>query len=129
MIEIRWDEETDEIEIAGTTQELQHVYRSILHLAQTNGNQITIPAAIDFDPAPYSSCLNSITIRKSEDLIKVLIAIDHLKMHGSPKNLEIFAGWFNCEDDTAHYHCHFEYYPGNDLVHPDSLPLVISARS
>jgi hypothetical protein len=129
MIEIRWDEETNEIEMAGTTQELQLVCHSILHLAQTNEAQITIPAAIDFDPAPYSSCLNSTTICKSEDLIKVAIDIDHLKIHGSPKNLEIFADWFNCKDDTAHYHCHFEYHLGNDLIHPDSLPLVISARS
>jgi hypothetical protein len=129
MIEIRWDEETNEIEMTGTPQELQLICRSILHLTQTNETQITIPTAIDFDPAPYSSCLNSITICKSEDLIKVAIKTDRLEIHGSPKNLEIFADWFNCEDDTAHYHCHFEYYPGNDLIHPDSLPLVISARS
>jgi hypothetical protein len=113
----------------GTPRELQLICRSILHLTQTNANQITIPAAIDFEPAPYSSCLNSITICKSEDLIKVAIKIDRLEIQGSPKNLEIFADWFNCEDDTSHYHCHFEYYPGNDLIHPDSLPLVISVRS
>jgi hypothetical protein len=129
MIEIRQDEETNEIEMTGTPQELQLICHSVLHLAQTNEVQITIPTAIDFDPAPYSSCLNFATIYKSEDLIKVTINLDHLEIHGSPKNLEIFAGWFNCEDETAHYHCHFEYYPGNDLIHPDSLPLVISARS
>jgi hypothetical protein len=129
MIKIKCDKKTNEIEMAGTPQELQLVCRSILHLTQTNETQITISAAIDFDPAPYSNCLNSITICKSEDLIKVTIAIDRLEIHGSPKNLEVFADWFNCEDDTAHYHCHFEYYPGNDLIHPDSLPLVISMRS
>jgi hypothetical protein len=129
MVEIRWDKETNEIETTGTQQELQLICRSIIHLTQTNVNQITIPAAIDFDPTPYSSRLNFITICKSENLIKVAIEVDHLKIHGSPKNLQIFADWFNCEDDTSHYHCHFEYYPGNDLIHPDSLPLVISARS
>jgi hypothetical protein len=129
MIEIRWDKETNEIEMAGTLQDLQHVCRSILHLTQTNETQITIPAAINFDPAPYSNCLNFIAISKNEDLIKVAVAIDRLEIHGSPKNLEVFADWFNCEDDAAHYHCHFEYYPGNDLIHPDSLPLVISVRS
>ncbi len=77
----------------------------------------------------FYDCLNFIAISKNEDLIKVAIMIDHLEIKGSPKNLEVFADWFNCEDDAAHYHCHFEYYPRNDLIHPDSLPLVISVRS
>jgi hypothetical protein len=130
MIEIRWSEETNEIEVGGTPQDLQYVRQSILHLIhQTDETQIIISAAIDFDPSPYSSRLSFLVIDKSENLIRVQLAADCLDVRGNPKNLEVFADWFDFESNMSQYHCHFDYYPGNDLISPDSLPLVISVKS
>jgi hypothetical protein len=54
---------------------------------------------------------------------------NQLEIEGSPEKLEVFADWFDFKAETSHYHCHFEYYPGDTCVAPDSLPLVISVRS
>jgi hypothetical protein len=62
MIEIRWSDETNEIDLGGTLEDLQYVRQSILHLLQIDKVQSVIPAAIDFDPAPYSGKF----IQKSE---------------------------------------------------------------
>jgi hypothetical protein len=130
MIEIRWSEETNEIELGGTPQDLQYVRQSILHLVhQTDETQITISAAIDFDPSPYSSRLSCLVIDKSENFIRVQIAANCLEVRGNHQNLEVFADWFDFESNMSQYHCHFEYYSGNEWISPDSLPLVISVQS
>jgi hypothetical protein len=129
MIEIRWSKETNEIDLEGTPEDLQYVRQSILHLLQTDEAQAVIPAAIDFDSAPYSGRLSSLVIQNSEGSTRVSVVVDCLEVQGNSKHLESFADWFNFEANQSHYHCHFEYYPDNEWIHPDSLPLVISVRS
>jgi hypothetical protein len=129
MIEIRWHEETNEIDLGGTPQDLQYIRQSILSLIQTNEAQVDISAAVDFDPAPYSNRLSFLMIRKSKGATKVAIVTDRLEVEGDPKKLEVFADWFDFEADASHYHCHFEYYPGDTWIDPDSLPLIISVLS
>ena len=130
MIEIRWSKETNEIELGGTLQDLQYIRQSILHLIhQTDRTQIIISTAIDFDPSPYSSRLSFLVIDKSENFIRVQIAADYLEVRGNPKKLEVFADWFDFESNLSQDHRHFEYYPGNELISPDSLPCVISVQS
>ena len=130
MIEIRWSEETNEIDLSGTPQDLQYIRQSILHLIhQTDQTQIIISTAIDFDTSPYSSRLSFLVIDKSENFIMVQVAANCLEVRGNPKNLEVFADWFDFESNVSQYHCHFEYCPGNELISPDSLPLVISVQS
>jgi hypothetical protein len=126
VIKIRWNKETNEIELGETPEDLQYVRQSILHLLQTNMVQAVISADIDFDPAPYSDILSSLVIQKSEGSTKVAIVADYLEVKGNPKCLESFADWFDFEANQSNYHCHFEYYPDNEWIHPDSLPLVIS---
>jgi hypothetical protein len=65
----------------------------------------------------------------SEGSTRVKIVADYLEVKGSFKHLESFADWFDFEANQSQYHCHFEYYPGNEWIYPDSLPLVISVRS
>ena len=129
MIEIRWHEETNEIDLGGTSQDLQHVRQSILGLIQANETQISISVAVDFNPAPYSECLGSLIIRKGKGATKVAIVANPLEIEGDSEKLEAFAGWFDFQADVSPYHCHFEYYAGNIWIDPDSLPLVISVRS
>jgi hypothetical protein len=129
MIEIRWSNETNEIELGGTLEDLQYVRQSILRLLQINEVQAVVPAAIDFNPAPYSDKLSSLMIRKSKGSTLVTIVANYLEVKGNSNHLGSFADWFNFEANQSHYHCHFEYYPGNEWIHPDSLPLTISARS
>jgi hypothetical protein len=129
MIEIRWDKETNEIELSGTPQEFQHIRQSILHLIRENETQISLSTASNFDPAPYSGCLTFLIICKSEGPTRISISTDRLEVTGNHKNLEAFADWFDFEDDLSDYHCHFDYYPGTDWISPDSLPIVISVRS
>jgi hypothetical protein len=129
MIEIRWSNATNEIELGGTLEDLQYVRQSILRLLQIDEVQAVVPVAIDFNPAPYSDKLSSLVIRKSEGSTLVTIVANYLEVKGNSNHLESFADWFNFEANQSHYHCHFEYYPGNEWIHPDSLPLIISARS
>jgi hypothetical protein len=129
MIEIRWSKETNEIDLGGTPEDLQYVRQSILHLLQADEVQSVISAAIEFNPEPYSGRLSSLVIKKSEGSTKVAIVVDYLEVQGNSKHLESFADLFSFEANQSHYHCHFEYYPGNEWIHPDSLPLVISVRS
>jgi len=129
MIDIRWHKETNEIDLEGTSQDLQFIRQSILNLIQADETQIIISAADDFDPAPYSDCLSFLVIRKSKGSTKVAVVTNRLEIEGDSERLEAFAGWFDFEADVSHYHCHFEYYPGDTWVDPDSLPLVISVRS
>jgi hypothetical protein len=126
MIEIRWSGATNEIELRGTPEDLQYVRRSILQLLQTDEVQAIIPAAIDFDPYPYSGKLNSLVIYKSESSTIVTMVANYLEVKGNYNHLESFADWFDFEANQSHYHCHFEYYPDNEWIHPDSRPLIIS---
>jgi hypothetical protein len=128
MIEIRWNEKTSEIDLGGTPEDLQYIRQSILRLIRTGEVQISISANLDFEPAPYSSRLSFLIIRKSVGFTKVIIATDHLEVKGNPDNLATFAEWFDFEDSVSNYHCHFDYYEGNEWIAPDSLPLVISVR-
>jgi glycerate kinase len=129
MIEIRWHKETNEIDLGGTPQDLQYVRQSILSLIQADETQISISVAADFNPALYSGRLSSLIIRKSKGATKVSIVTNQLEIEGNSEKLEAFADWFDFEADVSHYHYHFEYYPGDTWVDPDSLPLVISVRS
>ncbi|MCY7286385.1 MAG: hypothetical protein LH679_23805 [Cyanobacteria bacterium CAN_BIN43] len=99
-------------------------------MIQADETQVDVSAAVDFDPAPYSSRLSFLIIRKSKRSTKVAIVTDRLDVEGEPEKLEVFADWFDFEADASHYqyHCHFEYYPGDRWIDPASLPLVISVR-
>lgn len=128
MIEIRWSEKINEIELRGTLQDLQNVRQSILDLLQTDEVQINISANVNVEPAPYSSRLSFITIRKGIGSTKVTVATEHLEVAGNPDCLAKFAEWFDFEGSESNCHCHFDYYEGNEWIAPDSLPLVISVR-
>jgi glycerate kinase len=129
MIEIRWHKKTNEIDLGGTSQDLQYVRQSILSLIQATETQVSISVATDFNPAPYSDRLSSLIIRKGKGATKVAIVTNQLEIEGNFEKLEAFADWFDFEADGSDYHCHFEYYPGDTWVDPDSLSLVISVRS
>lgn len=129
MIEIRWNEKTNEINLGGTLQNLRYVRQSILHLIETDEIQVNISANVNFDPAPYSSLLSFLTIRKGVGSIRVTIATDCLEIEGDIAKLAVFAEWVNFEDSAFNYHCHLDYYEGNEWIAPDSLSLVISVRS
>lgn len=110
----------------GTLQALQCVRQSIIRLLQTSEMHISISANVDFDPAPYSSCLSFLNIRKSVGSTRVAIATDSLELEGDPDCLARFAECLNFEDSLFNSHCHFDYYEGSRWIAPESLPLVIS---
>ena len=129
MINIRWSQKTNEIDLEGTPQALQYIRQSILNLIQEDDLQIIISVATDFDPALYSNRLTSLVIRKSKGSTKITVVANRLEIEGDSERLEAFASWFDFEADVSHYHYHFEYYPDDTWVDPDSLPLVISVQA
>jgi hypothetical protein len=129
MIKIRWSQKTNEIDLEGTSQDLQYIRQSILDLIQADEPQVIISGTTNFDPTPYSNHLTSLVIRKSKESTKVKVVTNQLEIEGDSERLGAFASWFDFEADVSHYHCHFEYYPGNTWVDPDSLPLVISVQA
>jgi hypothetical protein len=52
-----------------------------------------------------------------------------LKIKGSKENLEIFAAWFESDENTpSNYHSHYEYFEGNEYIDSESMPLIIRIK-
>lgn len=131
MIEIRFSDSPHggEIELSGLPKDLRNVQQSILNLVQNKNQQFCAIEAAMVDPSPYKVCLNSLHIHKCDGFIRVWVSENSLQIEGESEKLEIFATWFEFDDDTVSgYHHHFDYYGNEWWVDANSSPLVISAR-
>ncbi len=100
---------------------------SILNFIQNNDQIICVIQASLVDPTPYDICLKSLSICKSNTLIKILVIANSLYIHGSLENLDILASSFEFDDDTwSGYHHHVDIW---DWIDPTSISLVISVEN
>jgi len=129
MIEIRYSAPYD-LDISGTVDELQLVRREILDLIHSDASQIVFDADSVIDPAPYTSALSTLIIRKGQSPTKVALRNEkEIHVEGSPDCLEAFASFFDFELSVRKgAHSHHEYYEGNEWIAPDSIPLVIGVK-
>ncbi len=129
MIEIRYTSPS-ELDIAGQPAELEAIRRRILDLVEAHNNEIVIEADATIDPTPYEYALAKLTIAEGSGPVKVTVCDDmELRVDGSREALDAFASFFYFEPDAKEgSHAHYEYYIGNDLIDPESVPLVISVK-
>jgi hypothetical protein len=116
-----------ELDISGSTHALRSVNESILNLIQDKDRIICVVEGAKIDPTPYDVCLNSLSICKSNTLIKILVFANSMYIHGSLKNLDILASSFEFDDTTwSGYHHHVDLW---DWIDPTSISLVISVKN
>lgn len=115
-----------ELGIYGVPKDLCVVQQSILALLRSQEQQSCVVEAEMVDPYPYSTCLDTLQIQKSNGLIRVWISRKSLHIAGKPENLEILASWFEFDEDSKPgYHHHFDYLGNEWWIDTDSIPLVI----
>jgi DUF1680 family protein len=126
MIEIRYSP-PDELDLSGTVDELQQLKNAIHHLLLSDETIYVAAAATQIDPHPYQTALAQFEIVKGRGSIHAsVIDTKKLQITGSPKSLEVFATYFDFDQESlGGAHNHFEYFAGNDWIDSDSLPLVI----
>ena len=132
MIEIRFSDSDygGEIELSGLPKDLIDIQQSIRNLIQNKNQQVCVVKATIVDPSPYDVCLSSLSIRKNNCFIKVSVSANSLQIEGESEKLEIFADWFEFDDNTwSGYHLHFDYYGNESWVEANSSSLVISVRN
>jgi hypothetical protein len=119
-----------EVDLSGSPKALQYIGQLILNLINNRDQVICVVEAVIFNPNPYNVCLKSLSICKSNTLIKILVLANSLYIQGSQDKLAIFASWLLDFDDTCYgYHRHIDYYEGNEWIDPRSIPLVISVKN
>jgi hypothetical protein len=116
-----------ELGLSGSPRVLRSVSESILNFIQNKDQIIHVIEASIVDPNPYDICLKSLSICKSNTLIKISVLANSLYIHGSLENLDILASSFEFDDDTwSGYHHHVDLW---DWIDPTSISLVISVEN
>ncbi len=119
-----------QLDVAGSPKALRYLSESIFNLIDDKDRIICIVKAAIFDPTPYDICLKSLSICKSNTLIKCSVFANCLYIQGSNDKLTILASWFDFADDIpSGYHQHVDYYDGNEWIDSVSIPLVISVNA
>jgi hypothetical protein len=116
-----------ELSISGSTYALRGVSESILNLIQDKDRIICVVEAAPIDPTPYDVCLKSLSICKSNTLLKILVLANCLYIHGSLDSLDSLSSSFEFDDTTwSGYHHHVDLW---DWIDPTSISLVISVKN
>lgn len=143
----------EELRVSGAAEELRDVGRRIADLVRSDAVQISIEAQPLFDPSPYDSVVKRMTVvkwslaevslaeevemrlpapkRKVRTLswVEVSLAGEEMRVEGSHKSLEDFAGYFDFEPDAVagDWACYkIVDYEGHRWVGRPTIPLVIS---
>jgi hypothetical protein len=117
------------VRIEGRASDFDEVRAQLHDLLASAGHETRIATISEGDPAPYQTRLLSIRFTRATGPTRVSISLgQELVVAGSDQNLGLFSSWLDFERATPPTHQHYEYYPGNQWVAPDSLPLVISLR-
>jgi hypothetical protein len=79
------------------------------------------------DPSPFGRGAQGIRVVTRESPVRVSATEDGwVEFAGSVECLQKTASFARIASDTPQAHSHYEYYSGNEWIHPDSLPVVFS---
>ena len=113
------------LDLRATLPELSSLRESVCEVARGERSSLVVETDTSVDPHPYDTCLGPLRVSRSGGPTRVSVAPDGaVEVSGSPSNLESFAAYLQ---PTAGSHAHYEYYDGNPLISPDSVPLVVAA--
>jgi hypothetical protein len=116
----------DEVELSGSTGDLQRIRAEIITLLSSENQDTSIRAAAS-DPAPYERCLSELTVRRADGKTLALVVGDALVVQGQDDSLARFSTWFNAPSTASpKWHSHFEPLPEDPWHSSDSVALVIA---
>lgn len=119
-----------DVEIEGTQVDLAEVAVRVRALATTGAGRISFSGHSKGSPAPYDIWLESLVV--CVGVGRLVASVDgnrELKITGGAKNVETLASYFAFQPGTANgHHKHLEYYPGNNWIAEESVPIVVSVR-
>ena len=114
-----------ELDVSGSPAELRIIANALSYVVA--GASLRFEAEMGIDPSPYDKLLAAFEVRATGGLVRVSVAGGSLIATGSPEALNVFASFFNFNDDTPRgYHVHHEWHTESDPIEVDSRPLVIS---
>ena len=115
------------INISGSWEELQNLRKDILKLINTDLKGIFIQTESNFNPTPWDFVSKHLEIIKGVSPVKVSVSKKRVvQLEGIQESLEKFSSFLNFEKNAASgLHSHYEYFEGNEWIHPDSIPLII----
>jgi hypothetical protein len=113
-----------ELDLSGSPAELREVASRIVAIAP--GQRIRFAADQTAVAEPYDRLLIALEVVASEGALKISVTDETLIAAGNPESIRSFASFLEFEDATPRgFHHHYEWYPGNELIAPDSKPLVV----
>ncbi len=129
MIEIRYSLD-EAIEISGCREELELLSQEILKYLRTGSEYVFVTGESAINAEPWDSVARGLEIIQNGKAVKISISEDNsIHIEGSKENLEKFLSFLVFDEDAASgSHSHYEYYEGNEYVHPDSFPLIIGIK-
>lgn len=107
----------NELLLAAPAAELHRLQR----LVET-ATEHDFPAGIPADVSPYGTHLDVLAIRVSEGPVLVSVHGSELRIAGGPETLAPLGSFFAAAVGS---HTHYEWYPGNEWIDAQSIPLVI----
>ena len=121
----------DEVDVSGSSYELQQVRAAIRRFAACSDPVRNIPADATADPTPYQFALRELRLLRTGERTRVSISNQmSLVVSGPAENLRKFSSWFAFSPDApAGSHNHFERLPGDPYVAEDAVPLLISVEA
>ena len=123
---IRW--EPKGVDVSGTLSELANVASEIDGVASSAKAFVEVVGETDGSPAPYDRLLACMRVTSGNGPVRIS---EHpqgvLHVTGGSQELAALESYFLFGPDaTRGAHNHYEYFPGNEYVTADSLPLVVS---
>jgi hypothetical protein len=129
MIEIRYSPNSG-VNIAGPSEELLDIKKSILGLAEVDAGEIEFFGDSTGNPAPYDRWLQRLIISAGSGPIIALVSTNQeFIITANSECLRVLASFFSVPEGAAPaWHTHLESYPGNQWMSENSEPTVISLR-
>ncbi|HEX9658254.1 MAG TPA: hypothetical protein VGB89_15225 [Bacteroidota bacterium] len=127
MIQISFTEPY-ELDISSTVENFIKLRESLSELLHSSRDELVVFAETEFDPAPYTHSIPKLVFRKVDGPAKVEVReFKEVIISGSASALDALSSFFTFERDaTFPHHNHFEYYEGNPVIHPESIPIIVS---
>jgi hypothetical protein len=113
-----------DLELAGSREELIALSK-VIEVTAKSGAQRSIPIPLA-DPFPFHRALSHLVIVPAEGPVMISIQGDDVHITGAARNMERFASQLAFEAGARQTLRNFEWFPGNDFVAKDSIPMVIS---
>jgi hypothetical protein len=129
MIEVRYSL-NEAIDILGTKKDVEAFKQEVLKFLKTDSERIQIDVKKDIKSEPWDFVAGNLEVIQNENPVRVLITKGKvIKIEGSKENLEKFTSLLEFDENaTSGSHSHYEYYEGNEYIHPESFPLIIGIK-